>query len=87
MPLSASDAPAGSVEFLGEIAHVSYPGGTWRHAVRLGDSLVNVDAPEAFPPGHAVRIRVSHQSLFLFSVASQKAAPPHSSALLEVSEP
>ncbi|MGV6872266.1 ABC transporter ATP-binding protein [Pseudochelatococcus sp. B33] len=52
--------------FRGEIAAVSYPGGHWRHTVRLGEAEILADAPRAFAPGARVDVHVASDALFLF---------------------
>ncbi len=66
--LSAETAVIGTGVVLdGEIAAVSYPGGHWRHAVRVGDREIMADATRAFEPGERVRIHVPADALFLFN--------------------
>ncbi|UVK42066.1 ABC transporter ATP-binding protein [Mesorhizobium sp. AR07] len=68
VPGSAADAvPAGTLELSGRVETVSYPGGFWRHAVRVGDDTILVDAHKAFAAGEAVKIRIPPEVLFLFS--------------------
>lgn len=64
-----SALPSDTLELAGQVLSVSYPGGLWRHLVRVGQSDVLVDAPSAFAAGEPVRIRIGHQALFLFSEA------------------
>ncbi|MCD7107430.1 ABC transporter ATP-binding protein [Rhizobium sp. DKSPLA3] len=54
----------------GDIVDVSYPGGLWRHTVRVGGAMIQVDAPHACAPGTAVYVTIAPDKLFLF------AAPP-----------
>ncbi|MGK6317630.1 ABC transporter ATP-binding protein [Neorhizobium sp. DT-125] len=61
------------ITFKGEVAAVSYPGGHWRHVVRLGQAEVMADAERAFEPGTGVAVHVPAESLFLFN--SPAAAP------------
>lgn len=60
------DTAAGAV-FAGEVLAVSYPGGHWRHVVRLGDAEIMADAERAFQPGDAVKVHVPAHALFLFN--------------------
>ncbi|WP_105383914.1 ABC transporter ATP-binding protein [Neorhizobium alkalisoli] len=55
------------VAFRGEVLAVAYPGGHWRHVVRLGDREIMADAPQAFSPGMRVAVHVPAESLFLFN--------------------
>jgi hypothetical protein len=50
----------------GHVAHVSYPGGTWRHSVRVGEREFQVDAPRAHEPMTRVRIRLPADAVYLF---------------------
>jgi ABC-type Fe3+/spermidine/putrescine transport system ATPase subunit len=58
----------------GEIAAVSYPGGHWRHSVRVGDREIMADATRAFEPGARVRVHVPAEALFLFNSPSTQPA-------------
>jgi ABC-type Fe3+/spermidine/putrescine transport system ATPase subunit len=55
-----------SVLLTGRIAQASYPGGIWRHTVRLGDREVYVDAPIRHDPATEVYIRLREKALFVF---------------------
>jgi ABC-type Fe3+/spermidine/putrescine transport system ATPase subunit len=59
------DPPAG-LDLFGRVEHVTYPGGLWRHAVRVGDTAILVDAARAVAPESRVRVRVPAEALFLF---------------------
>jgi putative spermidine/putrescine transport system ATP-binding protein len=81
---AAGDAPdtaiaaADGAVFSGEVLAVSYPGGHWRHVVRLADAEIMADADHAFQPGDAVKVHVPADALFLFSLPAsqtQKSAP------------
>jgi ABC-type Fe3+/spermidine/putrescine transport system ATPase subunit len=74
-------APPGSVVFHGEVTAVSYPGGHWRHAVRLGEREIMADAETAFAPGERVDVHVAAPSLFLFNMPD--AAPVASISLAQ----
>lgn len=72
----SQDAPlqsAGHLELRGLIASVSYPGGHWRHAVRLGDQEILVDADAPFSQGETVKIRIPADSLFIFNTPANAA--------------
>lgn len=56
-----------AVELIGQVEAVVYPGGEWRHTVRIGDGSVLVDGTEALPPGTDVVVRVPTNGLFLFA--------------------
>ncbi|NLS03910.1 ABC transporter ATP-binding protein [Rhizobium sp. P32RR-XVIII] len=53
--------------FEGEVAAVSYPGGHWRHSVKLGKGEIMADASRAFQPGSRVKVHVGADALFLFN--------------------
>ncbi|MDH6231973.1 putative spermidine/putrescine transport system ATP-binding protein [Mesorhizobium soli] len=89
---SRENLPDAVLELAGRVAAVSYPGGLWRHSIKIGAAEILVDAPRAFSPGEAVKVRIPHQVLFLFN--SREASPPPTpvsrsgaeSRFLEVSE-
>lgn len=54
------------VALTGIVQHASYPGGVWRHAVRVGEEMVLADAKVSHAPGTAVRIRIPAEALFVF---------------------
>ncbi|MFJ6324707.1 MULTISPECIES: ABC transporter ATP-binding protein [unclassified Rhizobium] len=64
-----TDTPiaAPGMTFLGDVTAVSYPGGHWRHSVRLGDREIMADASRAFEPGERVQVHVAPDALFLFN--------------------
>ncbi|MGF9563870.1 ABC transporter ATP-binding protein [Neorhizobium sp. JUb45] len=70
--LSDIDTPATmpGARFFGEVVAVSYPGGHWRHAVRIGEREIMADADRAFTPGQPVAVFVPAQTLFLFNSPS-----------------
>lgn len=72
--MPASEA-AGALYLFGRVEAASYPGGTWRHAVRVGDDIVLVDAAQPSTPGRAVRVRIPAQNLFLFDLSVRHARP------------
>ena len=51
----------------GVVEQTSYPGGLWRHMVRIGDHHVMVDAPQSHATGAAVEVHIPQQSLYLFN--------------------
>jgi hypothetical protein len=67
---SSSDATSsrqdGGLVLSGLVTQVSYPGGTWRHTIEVGDHLFYVDAPVRHTPGARVRIRLDPKATFLF---------------------
>jgi len=66
--LATADTTAGEgITFRGEVLAVTYPGGHWRHVIRLGDREIMADAPQAFSPGMQVAVHVPADSLFLFN--------------------
>ena len=50
----------------GTVEQTSYPGGLWRHMVRVGDRHIMVDARKSHQPGSDVEIHIPEQALFLF---------------------
>lgn len=89
---SQESLPAGVLELSGQVGAVSYPGGLWRHSVKVGGVEIHVDAPRAFAAGEAVKLRIPHQALFLFNTR-EAVSPPipvsragNESRVLEVSE-
>lgn len=73
---TAPQLPENTLELLGTVEAVSYPGGSWRHAVRIGDSEILVDAPQAHEPGAAVRVRIPGSATFLFDAAQESDPAP-----------
>ncbi|WP_425530841.1 ABC transporter ATP-binding protein [Ferranicluibacter rubi] len=68
----------------GDIVDVSYPGGLWRHTVRVGRQMIQVDAPRACAPGTVVHVTVAPDNLFLFDAPAGTipAALPHPATAL-----
>ncbi len=56
----------------GVVAQASYPGGVWRHVVKIGEASVVVDASHAFASGEAVSVKVPAGALFLFDATDCK---------------
>ncbi|MEI4483843.1 MULTISPECIES: ABC transporter ATP-binding protein [unclassified Phyllobacterium] len=63
----------GHLELRGQIASVSYPGGHWRHAVRLGDREILVDADAPYNQGETVKVQIPADSLFIFNTSTNTA--------------
>ena len=63
---ATSDVTGDALDLAGRVETASYPGGAWRHSVRVGDETLLVDTPEPFAQGAAVRIRIPAPALFLF---------------------
>jgi ABC-type Fe3+/spermidine/putrescine transport system ATPase subunit len=59
-------ATEGALVLDGVVAQASYPGGVWRHVVKIGDASVVVDSSHAFASGEAVSVKVPAGGLFLF---------------------
>lgn len=81
------------LELFGHIEAASYPGGAWRHSVRIGDEVLLVDAARPFTQGQCVRVRIPTQHLFLFNSQADSERPPTGSLhggstarVLEISE-
>jgi putative spermidine/putrescine transport system ATP-binding protein len=70
--LTDIDTPATEpgVRFFGEVMAVSYPGGHWRHVVKVGGREIMADADHAFEPGQPVAVFVPAETLFLFNSPS-----------------
>jgi hypothetical protein len=61
------DAQASSAIVLsGHVTQVSYPGGTWRHTVKVGEQEFFVDAPVRYTPAHPVQVHLPAGAVFLF---------------------
>jgi ABC-type Fe3+/spermidine/putrescine transport system ATPase subunit len=65
-----SQASLDELILTGHVTQVSYPGGTWRHAVKVGGSELQVDSPVRFELSAPVRVRVPSESVFLFMRSS-----------------
>lgn len=63
---------AGTLDLFGRVEAASYPGGAWRHSVRVGDELLLVDSPQPHAPGSDVRVRIPAQNLFLFDTGDRE---------------
>jgi ABC-type Fe3+/spermidine/putrescine transport system ATPase subunit len=85
LPRAGPSPPEGLVLF-GRITAVSYPGGTWRHGVQVGEREIHVDARVAYPIGSEVRIRLPPAMTFLFRADGQ-AGDAAVVPLPEVAEP
>ena len=57
----------------GTVTHASYPGGVWRHVVRIGEEQIVVDSSRAFASGESVSVRVPAEALFLFDAIERNA--------------
>jgi putative spermidine/putrescine transport system ATP-binding protein len=57
---------AHALDLFGLVEHVTYPGGLWRHAVKVGAAAILVDASRPMAPKSRVRVRVPVEALFLF---------------------
>ncbi|MBZ9656012.1 ABC transporter ATP-binding protein [Phyllobacterium lublinensis] len=64
----------GALELRGQVTSVSYPGGHWRHAVRLGVDEILVDSDNPFGQGEIVKISVPATALFIFNASSEGTA-------------
>lgn len=64
---SGDDAvPQDGIRFKGVVATVSYPGGHWRHSVRIGDQEILADCQRSCDPGESVVVHVPPHALFVF---------------------
>ncbi len=55
-----------TIAFTGHVTQVSYPGGTWRHAVCVGGHEIQVDSDSRHEPSARVQVRLPHQQVFIF---------------------
>jgi len=65
-PGADPDSPVAELVLNGTVEQTSYPGGLWRHMIRVGDRHIMVDAQESHQPGANVEIRIPEHALFLF---------------------
>jgi ABC-type sugar transport system ATPase subunit len=72
-------APPGVLELSGHVEAVSYPGGAWRHSIRVGNRELLIDSDRSFERSTAVRIRIPAEKLFLFNTEGAAARPQTSS--------
>jgi ABC-type Fe3+/spermidine/putrescine transport system ATPase subunit len=72
-------APGAALELWGHVEAASYPGGTWRHSVRVGERDLLVDSNRPFETGRAARVRIPAEKLFLFNTRAPSARPQDSS--------
>ncbi|MCX8998275.1 ABC transporter ATP-binding protein [Rhizobiaceae bacterium BDR2-2] len=63
---AGSALPEGGAVFHGTVLAASYPGGVWRHTIRIGEAEIMADAAQAFAPGDRVDVHVPAEALFLF---------------------
>ena len=76
--LIADDTPepeADALDLFGRVEAASYPGGTWRHSVRVGNDLLMVDAAQPCAQGQAVRVRIAAKNLFIFNSQGRDTRP------------
>ena len=79
---AAELAPRGSrtsetgLSLFGWVNAVSYPGGTWRHGVQVGESEIQVDAEVAYPPGTEVQVLAPPAAAFLFRADRAETGEP-----------
>jgi len=68
--LPADDIPPaevpGEIVVTGHVTQVSYPGGTWRHAVTVGGHEIQVDSESRHEPPARVQVRLPHREAFIF---------------------
>ncbi len=65
-PGTDQNSPTSELALNGTVEQTSYPGGLWRHMIRVGDRYIMVDAQESHQPGANVEIRIPEHALFLF---------------------
>ena len=70
-----SSSAADALDLFGRVEAASYPGGTWRHSVRVGDDIVLIDAAQPCAQGQAVRVRIPARNLFLFDLQGRDPRP------------
>lgn len=71
--LSAETPNEPGLVFEGRVVSVTYPGGLWRHVVRLADREILADAVHPFAAGETVGVFVAAASLFLFNMSANAA--------------
>lgn len=69
------DASSTGLELFGDVGAVTYPGGVWRHTVRIGGNELLVDAGRPFDQGALVRVRIPSEKLFLFNTQGASLRP------------
>lgn len=57
---------ADHLHLTGIVKSVTYPGGSWRHAVEIGDAIVQVHNDEVFEIGQAVNLLIKPKEYFTF---------------------
>lgn len=67
-----ASAPGGSLVLKGRITQTSYPGGRWRHAVRVGERRYLVDDDVRREPGEAVGVAVPPSALHCYPSSSAR---------------
>lgn len=66
VPGTERNSPPSELTLSGTVEQTSYPGGLWRHMIRVGDRHIMVDAQESHQPGANVEIHIAERALFLF---------------------
>jgi ABC-type sugar transport system ATPase subunit len=62
----ARQVDSDAIVLSGHVTEVSYPGGTWRHAVQIGERHFQVDAAVRYAPAERVRVVLPSEAIFLF---------------------
>ena len=63
---ASTAARADEIVLTGRVTQVSYPGGTWRHTVAVGENEVQVDSPSRHELHAPVQIRLPSEAVFMF---------------------
>jgi ABC-type Fe3+/spermidine/putrescine transport system ATPase subunit len=58
--------PRGQILLTGHVTHVSYPGGTWRHTVKVGEQDFHVDSSVRHDTSAPVLVRLPAEAVFVF---------------------
>lgn len=72
---------AGGLQLAGTVANVSYPGGHFRHGVRVGEREILVDSPSPFNQDEQVRVYVPSSALFIFNISTDGENDRHTEAI------
>ena len=69
--------PNGQILLKGRITQVSYPGGTWRHTVQVGDQDFHVDSSIRHDASTPVLVRLPAEAVFLFPTEYKPGSGDH----------
>jgi ABC-type Fe3+/spermidine/putrescine transport system ATPase subunit len=75
LSINEKHVPAGGLKLSGQVVAVTYPGGHWRHVIRVGDHEILADSTRAFDLGETVNAYVAPEALFLFNQSDSTPTP------------